>query len=245
MIFDVAICDDEKEDMDIIAGFLSDFQMNNNIDFNISTFDKGKNLLDNYLEHGKFQILFLDVEMPGVSGLEIARYIRKIPDRDVKIVFVSNYPEYMRDSFDVQAFQYLPKPLTYYNFAKVMKNIITDFNESHAVQCIIKSDLSEEVIYSNKIIYVHTIDAYAKRLSITLEDHTVETTGRLTDWEKALRWQNFVIPYRGYLINSAQIHYIMENKLIMNDGSEIPMSRRKEKDIRNMFAKNSINLRRI
>lgn len=245
MIFNIAICDDEEIDINIISNYLSDFQMNNNVDFNISTFNNGKNLLDSYLKHGTYHILFLDVEMPGFSGLDIAKRVRKLPDRDVKIVFVSNYPEYMRDSFDVQAFHYLPKPLTYTNFAKIMKSIITDYNESHAVQCIIKTDLSEEVIYSNKIIYLKTVDAYTRRLLITLEDHSVETTGRLADWEKSLKWQNFIMPHRGYLINSAQIHYIEEGKLIMNDGSEIPMSRRKEKEVRNMFAKNTINLRRL
>lgn len=244
MIFNIAICDDEEIDTKIISNYLSDFQMNNNVDFNTSIFNNGTDLLNSYLKSGTYNILFLDVEMPVLSGLDIAKRVRSIPDRDAKIVFVSNYPEYMSDSFDVQAFHYLPKPLTYTNFAKVMKNIITDYNESHAVQCIVKTDLSEEVIYSNKIIYLKTIDAYTRRLLIALEDHSVETNGRLTDWEKSLRWQNFIMPHRGYLVNSAQIHYIEEGRLIMNDGSEIPMSRRKEKDVRNIFAKNTINTRR-
>ena len=88
-----------------------------------------------------FQLLFIDVEMPELSGLDVAKRIRKLPDRDVKIVFVSNYPEYMQNSFDFQAFQYLSKPLSYEKFNMVMNNIIEDFNLTHTVQFIIKTDL--------------------------------------------------------------------------------------------------------
>lgn len=245
MIFNIAICDDEKKDIDIISKYLSDYQMKYNIDFKISRFSSGAALLYTYSKHGVFQLLFIDVEMPVLSGLEVAKKIRKLPDRDVKIIFISNYPEYMQNSFNVQAFQYLSKPLSYEHFMNVMDNVIEDFNLSHTVQCIVKTNLSEEIIYSNKIIYVHTIDAYSKRLEIVLEDHIVETTGTISDWEKSLRWLNFVIPHRGYLINSSQIHYFENKKLIMNNGDQIPISRRKEKEIRNIFAEKAISIRRI
>lgn len=128
MILNVAICDDEENDIDIISDYLFKYQMIHDVDFNISRFQSGQNLLNTYSKHGVFQLLFIDVEMPELSGLDVAKRIRKLPDRDVKIVFVSNYPEYMQNSFDVQAFQYLSKPLSYEKFNMVMNNIIEDFN---------------------------------------------------------------------------------------------------------------------
>ena len=221
MILNVAICDDEENDIDIISDYLFKYQMIHDVDFNISRL---------------FQLLFIDVEMPELSGLDVAKRIRKLPDRDVTIVFVSNYPEYMQNSFDVQAFQYLSKPLSYEKFNMVMNNIIEDFNSTHTVQFIIKTDLSEEVIYLHKIIYIHTIDAHLKRLEIVLEDHSIETIGTLSEWEISLKDYNFILSHRGYLVNTSQIHYFEDKKLIMNNGDAIPVSRRKEKEIRTLFA---------
>ena len=88
MILNVAICDDEENDIDIISDYLFKYQMIHDVDFNISRFQSGQNLLNTYSKHGVFQLLFIDVEMPELSGLDVSKRIRKLPDRDVKIVFV-------------------------------------------------------------------------------------------------------------------------------------------------------------
>lgn len=229
MIFNVAICDDEESDIDIISDYLFKYQMSHDIDFNISRFQSGDKLLNTYSKHGVFQILFIDVEMPNISGLDVAKQIRNLPDRDLKIVFVSYYPEYMQCSFDVQAFQYLSKPLSYEKFNTVVNNIIEDYNITHAVQFIVKNNMEEEVIYSSKIIYIHTVNAHFKKLEIVLEDHVIETTGVLSDWETSLKGYKFTESHRGYFINVAQIHYFKGNKIIMNNGDTLPLIRRKEK----------------
>ena len=87
MILNVAICDDEENDIDIISDYLFKYQMIHDVDFNISRFQSGQKLLNAYSKHGVFQLLFIDVEMPELSGLDVAKRIRKLPDRDVKIVF--------------------------------------------------------------------------------------------------------------------------------------------------------------
>ena len=90
------------------------------------------------------------------------------------------------------------------------------------------SSVSHET--SHKIIYIHTIDAHLKRLEIVLEDHSLETIGTLSEWEISLKDYNFILSHRGYLVNTSQIHYFEDKKLIMNNGDAIPVSRR------NLFA---------
>ena len=89
MIFNVAICDDEQKDIDIISNYLSDYQMKYNIDFRISRFSSGMELLDKYTGHGVFQLLFIDVEMPVLSGLDVAKRIRKMPFLFLYMLFLN------------------------------------------------------------------------------------------------------------------------------------------------------------
>lgn len=146
MLFKVAICDDEEKDIQAIQRFLHIYEMQHDIDFEINTFQNSTKLLEKYDSAGRYNILFLDVEMPKLSGLEVAAHIREIPDRMAKIVFVSNFPEYMQDSFNVEAFHYFPKPFLFEDFEKLLFRIIKSYRESENASFLLKEDGAEEVI---------------------------------------------------------------------------------------------------
>lgn len=71
-----------------------------------------------------------EVEMQGISGIEVARTIRTDRDYEGKFIFISNYPEYMKESFEVQPFHYLQKPLTYAAFCKLMQRIMMRYHDT-------------------------------------------------------------------------------------------------------------------
>ena len=93
MILKIAVCDDDIQSLTAMSDYLKKFEMNYDIDFKTSLFTNGTDFLAEYKSSGVFHVLFLDVEMPEMSGLEIAQTIRSLPDRNVKIVFFSNYPK--------------------------------------------------------------------------------------------------------------------------------------------------------
>lgn len=245
MIFKVAVCDDDKKDVQKIKKFLHSYEMEYNIDFDISVFLSSKLLLEQYREPGTYHILFLDVEMPDTNGLELARQIRNLPDKLVKIIFVSNYPEYMQDSFNVQAFQYFPKPLQYEKFKELMHSIQKDFEDSQITKLLIEEDGVEELVYVDDIILIQSGNAKKKQLLVTLAKHTVETHGLLTDWERDLQQYAFISPCRGYLVNLNHIHYIKNNELILSNNLTVPLSRRREKEIRDLFSKRLLTINQI
>lgn len=245
MLFKVAICDDENKEIQEIQRFLHIYEMQHDIDFEISTFRESSVLLKEYNTCGKYNILFLDVEMPGINGLELARHIREIPDKMVKIIFVSNYPEYMQDSFNVEAFQYFPKPLTFEKFEQLMLRIIKAYKESENTSFLIKEDGAEEIVYAENIISIESINAKRKRLRITLNDNAIEIQGVLSEWERNLANLSFFSPCRGFLVNLNSIHYIKDKELIMNNNDRVPLSRRKEKQLREIFSKRLLTINQI
>lgn len=91
MLFKVAICDDEEKDIQAIQRFLHIYEMQHDIDFEINTFQNSTKLLEKYDSAGRYNILFLDVEMPKLSGLEVAAHIREIPDRMAKLFLLVTF----------------------------------------------------------------------------------------------------------------------------------------------------------
>ena len=140
MLLKIGICDDEPEYTTILADYLKTYDIDSEKDysFQIDKFTSAKELLSAYTKPETYHILFLDVEMPEITGIELAKKIRMLGDKNVRIVFVSHYPEYMQDSFDVQAFYYLSKPLNYNDFCIIIKKLIT-FNLSSSIQTILSA----------------------------------------------------------------------------------------------------------
>lgn len=235
MIFKIAIFDDDLQNIKEIETQLITYEMKYNIDFEISTFYRGSDLLAQYQSPGSFHILFLDVEMPELNGLAIAEQIRNLPDRKAKIVFVSNYPEYMKDSFNVQAFHYLSKPFTADKCFDILQRIIKDFEQSNIAKLLVKTDLSEEVVYLEDIIQIECEDAKKQLLKVVLQDNDIICKGNISKWEKDLSEQGFISPCRGNLINIRHLHFIKEHEVIMTNGDIVSLSRRREKNVRNLF----------
>ena len=104
MKLNIAICDDENRILTHTSSLIDIYQFQH-LDTNLSVdcYTSGESLLENYTQPRQYHILLLDIEMPGMNGIETARQIRNTIDRNAIIVFISSYPEYMQESFSVPA----------------------------------------------------------------------------------------------------------------------------------------------
>jgi DNA-binding LytR/AlgR family response regulator len=241
MLLKVAICDDEPKDANIISSYLQRFEIKEDIDFETSIFNQSKDLLQQCTHPGIFHILFLDVEMPNINGIELARLIRII-DQDVKVVFISNYPHYMQDSFPVHPTHYLTKPLSETRFQDLMYQIIKEYEKSHIYKIILQTSQQEELVNINDIFYITSQKTKKGFLSFVINNVTLESRGNLKDWENELAPYHFISPHRGLLVNLNKIHYIKDTTIILDNGEILPLSRRKEKDFRSLFSRHLITI---
>ena len=115
MTLNIAICDDEAKEFEPLCHLLDICSFQFNIDLHIDTYTSAQALLTRYREStgAPYQLLFLDIEMPDGSGITLADVIKRNFDHHVMIVFVSNYPKYMQDSFAVHPYHFLQKPWSY------------------------------------------------------------------------------------------------------------------------------------
>lgn len=115
----IAVVDDIHRDRLCLTNYLESYFHNKNINFEILPYNNGEDFLNDF-EAGKFQLVFLDIFMDGINGMDVARNIYQ-KDRDVSIIFQSNSEEYGAASYSVHALYYLVKPYTEENFRCAME----------------------------------------------------------------------------------------------------------------------------
>lgn len=242
----VAICDDEREWIDIIRKRLETYTIETDITFDISDFNDPDNLMNSYKEPGAFNILFLDMEVPiaGImkKGIDVARQIRSLPDDDLKIIFFSNYPEYMNLGYDVRASHYLEKNVPTKKFFCVLTDVITDMTRDKSMIRVKTNRDSWQLIKISDIRYI--IKPYSIRDKIIYHtmNEQIEEHKSINSAEEDLKSYGFAPASKYYLVNFRHIRKFTSNKIIMDDGEEIELSRRYRQDFHKLFSHNILTI---
>lgn len=129
MIRNIAICDDSVEYGEIVAGIIMNISLKNKINCNISKFSSGKSLLEAFKDN-KFDVVFLDMEMPDLNGIETGLLIRTISEEPV-IFYLTSHREYAYESYQVKAKNYFLKPV---DATVVEKNLLECFEEKKKLE---------------------------------------------------------------------------------------------------------------
>lgn len=200
MTYTVAVCDDEQTQIDILKNNLIKYSIDTDIEFFIDEYISGELLIEKYKSaKSPYDIIFLDMEMPDIKGLDVAAAIRELPDRNVSIAFVTSYPEYMQDSFDVQTSQYIIKPVVYEQLAKKLDIILKCINASYTNIKVISEKNGERVLYLDDVICIET--EKSSKLLVTTISETFLITAKLSDLAKELSDKDFISVHRTCLAN--------------------------------------------
>ena len=236
MKLNIAICDDENRILTHTSSLIDIYQFQH-LDTNLSVdcYTSGESLLENYTQPRQYHILLLDIEMPGMNGIETARQIRNTIDRNAIIVFISSYPEYMQESFSVHPYFFLQKPATQENMNQLLDEIIDEITNSTHMYTLIDIEDIQHAIYLNDVLYIHTYNARKELLSFHLPNKELHTKGHLGEWETKLQNYHYIPCYRGYLVNLTHIHYVTKDQLILDNNEAIPLSRTNRKRIHQLF----------
>lgn len=219
----IAICDDEtilcKELKEKISKFYSEYS--------IDTFHSGKELLRCPNE---YDMIFLDIEMPGEDGMETAKKLRSQNCKSY-IIFLTSHTEYMPDAFKVKAFRFLAKPLD----EEHLKEALTDAQKELAdSKKIIISNFGREMLADIKdIMYVR---ADRKSTVLHFENEEIETGYPLKYWMEELGGFDFCQTHKSYLVSVRHIKQVLPEGVMLKITEEIiPLSRRKYSTVKNAF----------
>lgn len=247
MAIKTAICDDEKNGLEYVRKYLETYYFETGIEFITTFYESPEDLLNDYDEPHKYDLLFLDVEMPGTEtverGIEVAKQIRSIPDYDVRIIFVSNYPEYMNLGYDVQASHYLSKDTSFHRFKQVLDGTLFHIEADKDVLCV-KTGRDEKVLLRIcDILYVESFHRERNRVVYHMKDGQLVSEHRtILSAGASLKPHGFAFVNKYRLVNLRFIQRFNNEVLYLDNQEKIPLSRYYKKEFLQNFSENILKL---
>ena len=150
----IAICDDEKYMSDHIKTLASDFFRKKNREIHLRTFSSGEELLSG---GGQIDICFLDIQMKGMDGMETARRLRADKFQGF-LIFITVLKEMVFSSFEVQAYDYLLKPVEEKQFEKTMERLYASMRSAGEDSMLIQKGYEGRIVQKDEIIFCEIID---------------------------------------------------------------------------------------
>ncbi|MGL5346262.1 MAG: LytR/AlgR family response regulator transcription factor [Peptostreptococcaceae bacterium] len=228
----IGLCDDNNLHLNELYQILNSISKDKNISVEILKFNSGEDLINfNKKRNNYFDIIFLDVLMNGINGIDTAKYLN-LMSPDSYIVFVTVSKEYALDSYDVNAYSYILKPFNYIKLETIFLNLINNIINNKKNIIYVKNNQDIYSLNLNNIIYFESslrkLTAYSLNNEITFYE-------KLSVLENKLTCRNFIRCHRSYLVNIKYIKNIVSSDIVTTTGHTIPISKKYLKSIRNNF----------
>lgn len=203
------IIDDEPSSQNVLKSFI------NKIDY-LDLLHVCNNAIEAlaYLKNNTVDLLFLDINMPQLSGVSFYKSLQNPP----KVIFTTAYSEYALDGFNLDATDYLLKPFSFERFVKAVSKL-KKLNDHPTENIIVKADKKLHQIKIDDIYFVESLGDYIK---VHLENTTLVTYKTLTKMYSELPKSSFIQVHKSFIINKKKINYIEGNLVIINS-NKIPL----------------------
>lgn len=233
----IAICDDNKSDIDIIHEYITAYFLDRSLSCEIEIFKSGEALLES---ENIFDTILLDVEMKGISGIQTGKRL-KSKNRSVKILYVTNFPQYWAEALNsVHAFAYLQKPISLQDIAVQMDEILQSTEkhsqeEQEVIFEILK--ISKEYEFDKefkkfKIDSIYYFEYVNRKIKIKASDGEYYFSGQMKDVMNQMKTPKFASCHQCFLINLEYVKKMKDYKLYLENGEMIPISQKKSSSFR-------------
>lgn len=226
----IAIVEDDAVQAKCIEKYINSWACEKFAEVRACIFTSAENFLFEFEDNKDLNIILLDVMMHGMNGIELAKKVRKL-DRGQSIIFITGAADYIAEGYEVEAINYLIKPVKKEKLFSCLTKALEKQNEQPPF-IIISSNYEKVKIFCDEIIFVESI---AHNLKIKTKNKTYITRMLLSDIEKMLGTTYFVKTHRAFIVNISLIRQIQKEFLFMEDGSKIPISRREYKNVNERF----------
>ena len=223
-MYKIAICDDERYFRNEIYRRLEDYLKRNNIEYEIDIYTTGEELCELGEKIVNYLIVFLDINMKGMNGVDVAQRIRLYSEK-IFIVFITAYIDYSIDGYKVGAVRYLLKNNENFQFAieECMDAIDKKINTSREIRRFIFTEGPLEIMVE-KIIYVES-SLHRLEFHISGESGVKNMYGRLDELEEEFKENRFIRVHQSFLVNLMFVKKVSRYSVLLLTGESIPIPR--------------------
>lgn len=228
----VAICDDDEREIEQFSKLITEYRYSRGVDMDIHFFCNSVDFLCD-VKGGEYDFVLLDVVMPGIDGIKAARELRE-KDKNVKIIFVSSTPKFAVESYRVEAYHYLLKPVDADTLFPLLDRIGKELSAQEGRGLVLKSREGVVRLSFSEIEFVEVIN---KKVSFHLRGGAIrEVTAALADLEgELLTRQEFVKTHRSYIVNLECVQAVGANCAMTGSGHSVPVSRQRHNQVQNAY----------
>lgn len=225
----IAIVEDDLSAQATLKEYLDKFSKENDFDFAITTYQEGLSLLD---EHVDFDLIFMDIEMPHMNGIDVSKKLRDL-DEHVALIFVTNMVQYAIQGYEVDAIDYVLKPIKYARLASLMKKTLRFIGEVQEQAMILKTTGGLTKIYLSSIYYIEIKDHL---LIYHTTQGDIEVWGTISGAEESLPKDSFcrcshssIVHFKYVTGTEKDVVYLTDKKI------PVSISHAKKKDFLSRF----------
>ncbi len=242
-MFHVAIVEDNEKDADVLISCLQKYSHENSVEIEYTHFQNGLLFLQQY--HGEYDIVFMDIDMPVISGMNTARSLREI-DPYVLLIFVTALARFALNGYEVGAFDFIVKPVQYNFFTAKMRRAEKKLSSEKRTKLLIKTGEKTVSVYEDEILYV---DIYNHVLSIHTENDILSTRGTIKDVMKTLNNAGFALCNKSCVVNLRFVQMVDGDDVVLTNGERQQISRPRKtafmQQIADYYGNKKINLGRF
>lgn len=227
----IGVCDDNQQFVGTVTTYLDKLSNLYHYEIEVEAYASGEELVDDMRNGVSFDLIYLDIEMNGMDGIETASWIRR-NDYHLLLVYISSHEEYLKKLFETEPFRFLQKPLLYPEFEAVFRKAVKRIEQKqssyyyfHSRKSLIKV-LCKDILYfesSGRKIIVHTMHA------------TYEYYDKLNNVEEKVKGMRFIRIHKAYLVNIDNIEAFQYERVALVDGTILSISEKNRPRIRSEF----------
>lgn len=219
MTFHIAICDDCAVDSEYILNMADRWAAARGDRIRAERFDSAEAFWFRYAEEKAFDILLLDIEMGEMNGVELAGRVRRDNEK-IQIIFITGYPDYMAEGYDVSALHYLMKPVGEEKLLRVLDRAAERLQKSERA-LLLSVDGEVRRIRRDSVQYV---EAFSHSVSVVTSQDTIRVRKSLSEMEEMLG-EDFIRCHRCYLVGLRFVRSLSKKEIVLDSGVSLPLSR--------------------
>ena len=227
----IAICEDNREHADMLQSMVKRWAENEKLEVDIGYYQSAEQFLFYMNEDAHYDLAFLDIQMEKMSGMELAKLIRK-EDKTIFLVFTTGVKNYALQGYEVSAFRYLVKPLKENEVATALTKANRIMEETRKDAIIITTNDESLRVYKREIYYVEVDNHH---IILHMKDREIRFKAKLKDVEMQFEEPKFCKCHRSYIVNLHYVSKISREGVELENGEKLPISRARWDDLNRCY----------